>query len=352
MNYNLGKMISKARKDKNLSQSALADKLHVSRQTISKWENNTSVPDHDSIKDLCKELDLKLEVFEKILWNYSIEDKKRKTNKVMFIILGIIIIIGVFLFMLVKYKNKFEVYKVSIMENNVIKMTNGVFIKSNVNYYLQFGEITLKNEDDIKNYKIKLYYKKDNDYRFMADFNANETLVLNEKNGYGEYFGKHFDQNNVYIDLINKSDNKVVNSYKLNFKLLFRDSKMFYFINPSGALEDIDWDETEDKDCMIEKLNKIGYKYEDDYYVKETKDGSFIYYPLIDIFYFKKDNLFLQYNVTFNKITGKSFEYNEKTMDYEYDFINKKLKCNTGTCDNYEEYNKIIMDELNWLFDK
>ena len=254
--------------------------------------------------------------------------------------------------MLVKYKNKFEVYKVSIMENNVIKMTNGVFIKSNVNYYLQFGEITLKNEDDIKNYKIKLYYKKDNDYRFMADFNANETLVLNEKNGYGEYFGKHFDQNNVYIDLINKSDNKVVNSYKLNFKLLFRDSKMFYFKNPSGALEDIDWDETEDKDCMIEKLNKIGYKYEDDYYVKETKDGSFIYYPLIDIFYFKKDNLFLQYNVTFNKITGKSFEYNEKTMDYEYDFINKKLKCNTGTCDNYEEYNKIIMDELNWLFDK
>ena len=29
-----------------------------------------------------------------------------------------------------------------------------------------------------------------------------------------------------------------------------------YFKNPSGALEDIDWDETEDKDCMIEKLNK------------------------------------------------------------------------------------------------
>ena len=150
MNNNLGKMISKARKDKNLSQSALADKLHVSRQTISKWENNTSVPDYDLIKNLCKELDLKLGIFEKALWNYSIEDKRRKTNKVMFIILGIIIIISVFMFMLVKYKNKFEVYKVSIMENNVIKMTNGVFIKSNVNYYLQFGKITLKNEDDIK----------------------------------------------------------------------------------------------------------------------------------------------------------------------------------------------------------
>ena len=325
MNNNLGKMLSKARKDKNLSQSALADKLHVSRQTISKWENNTGVPDYDLIKNLCKELDLKLGIFEKALWNYSIEDKKRKTNKVMFIILGIIIIISVFMFMLVKYKNKFEVYKVSIMENNVIKMTNGVFIKSNVNYYLQFGKITLKNEDDIKNYKIKLYYKKDNDYRYMADFNANETLVLNEKSGYGEYFGKHFDQNNVYIDLINKSDNKVVNSYKLNFKLLFRDSKMFYFKNQSG---------------------------EDDYYVKETKGGSFIYYPLINIFYYKKDNLFLQYNVTFNKISGKTFEYSNKTMDYTYDFTNKKLKCNTGTCDNYEEYNKIIMDELDWLFEK
>ena len=103
---------------------------------------------------------------------------------------------------------------------------------------------------------------------------------------------------------------------------------------------------------MIEKLTKNGYKYEDDYYVKETKDGSFIYYPLIDIFYYKKDNLFLQYNVTFNKISGKTFEYSNKTMDYTYDFTNKKLKCNTGTCDNYEEYNKIIMDELDWLFEK
>ena len=36
MNYNLGKMISKARKDKNLSQSALAEKLHVSRQYLKK----------------------------------------------------------------------------------------------------------------------------------------------------------------------------------------------------------------------------------------------------------------------------------------------------------------------------
>lgn len=40
----LGEQIRQAREKKNLSQEELADRLHVSRQAISKWENNNSVP--------------------------------------------------------------------------------------------------------------------------------------------------------------------------------------------------------------------------------------------------------------------------------------------------------------------
>lgn len=39
--------IKKARKEKGLSQEELALKLHVVRQTVSKWENGLSVPDAD-----------------------------------------------------------------------------------------------------------------------------------------------------------------------------------------------------------------------------------------------------------------------------------------------------------------
>ena len=41
----LGKQIKKFRNDFGLSQDALSEKIFVSRQTISNWENNKSYPD-------------------------------------------------------------------------------------------------------------------------------------------------------------------------------------------------------------------------------------------------------------------------------------------------------------------
>ena len=40
----VGKLIRKLRKDKNLTQQELADKLGVSDKTISKWETGLSFP--------------------------------------------------------------------------------------------------------------------------------------------------------------------------------------------------------------------------------------------------------------------------------------------------------------------
>ena len=45
------------RRQQGLSQQALADRLHVVRQTISKWERGTSVPDADLLIRLAEELD-------------------------------------------------------------------------------------------------------------------------------------------------------------------------------------------------------------------------------------------------------------------------------------------------------
>ena len=41
----LGERIYKLRTEKNLSQGDLADRLEVSRQSVSKWENNYTLPD-------------------------------------------------------------------------------------------------------------------------------------------------------------------------------------------------------------------------------------------------------------------------------------------------------------------
>src|SRR5574344_2339903 len=51
---NIGDKLFELRKKKGLSQEEAADKLNVTRQTISKWETNQSNPDFDKIIPICE----------------------------------------------------------------------------------------------------------------------------------------------------------------------------------------------------------------------------------------------------------------------------------------------------------
>lgn len=57
----LGERIYKLRTEKNLSQGDLADALEVSRQSISKWETNGSVPELDKLVKLSEIFDVSLD---------------------------------------------------------------------------------------------------------------------------------------------------------------------------------------------------------------------------------------------------------------------------------------------------
>ncbi|MBQ7783011.1 MAG: helix-turn-helix transcriptional regulator [Oscillospiraceae bacterium] len=59
MNQQLtGKFISHKRKEKNLTQEQLAEKLGVSNKTVSKWETGKCMPDYSVVKLLCEELEI------------------------------------------------------------------------------------------------------------------------------------------------------------------------------------------------------------------------------------------------------------------------------------------------------
>ena len=49
----LGEKLLKLRKKKGLSQEEVADILHVTRQTVSKWETDQSMPDFDKVVPIC-----------------------------------------------------------------------------------------------------------------------------------------------------------------------------------------------------------------------------------------------------------------------------------------------------------
>lgn len=54
----IGKFIQERRKNIGITQSELAEKLHITDRAVSKWENGICIPDVSNIMELCKLLDI------------------------------------------------------------------------------------------------------------------------------------------------------------------------------------------------------------------------------------------------------------------------------------------------------
>lgn len=79
---NLGNNLFQARKKVGISQEAVAKKLGVSKQTISKWETDETVPDIYQAKKLAKLYNLSLdELIESDIDVKEIEAVIKNTNK-------------------------------------------------------------------------------------------------------------------------------------------------------------------------------------------------------------------------------------------------------------------------------
>ena len=57
----IGRFIAEKRKSLNLTQQQLADKLKVSFQAVSKWENGTAYPNIESLKELATVLQVSVD---------------------------------------------------------------------------------------------------------------------------------------------------------------------------------------------------------------------------------------------------------------------------------------------------
>lgn len=87
----LGERIQKYRKMKGLSQEELGKLLHISRQTISKWESNQSSPDIQSWKAMADVFGISLE--ELLDESKKIKTDQSTNHRNMIIIFGIVIFV-------------------------------------------------------------------------------------------------------------------------------------------------------------------------------------------------------------------------------------------------------------------
>ncbi|WP_297131108.1 helix-turn-helix domain-containing protein [uncultured Eubacterium sp.] len=103
----IGKFIAELRKENNMTQMELADKLKVTDRAISKWENGRGLPDVSLFEPLCKELNISINELlkgektkENNIEHLSVETMmsynryiKRKEKQKMFLLLIIIVIV-------------------------------------------------------------------------------------------------------------------------------------------------------------------------------------------------------------------------------------------------------------------
>lgn len=120
----IGNKILNLRKQKNLSQEQLAEKINVARQTISKWELGETSPDLEQSKELSRVFGVSLDE----LTNNDIKDvlitKICNTEKlaksiinILKIILLIIIILVIVLLSIIYFREYFDVQPVATMQS-------------------------------------------------------------------------------------------------------------------------------------------------------------------------------------------------------------------------------------------
>ena len=107
----LGNKILELRKKENLSQEQLAEKLNVTRQTISKWELNETTPDIKQAKELSKIFKISLDELTNNNINNLVIEKVSNTEKLAGLVLKVLKWLGIcFLIMLTVDVISFIVY--------------------------------------------------------------------------------------------------------------------------------------------------------------------------------------------------------------------------------------------------
>ncbi len=93
----LGDNILKLRKDNHLSQEQLAEKINVTRQTISNWELGETSPNPEQLKLLSKTLNVSIDELLDNDIKGIIEKRVSNTEKLAGIIIKILKAFGIFI---------------------------------------------------------------------------------------------------------------------------------------------------------------------------------------------------------------------------------------------------------------
>jgi len=183
----IGKFIASLRKEKNITQEELANKLGITKNAVSKWERGISLMDMSLLKPLCEELDISItellngeridsnnlknkadDVIKETIDYTEKRIKKNKIKNILFTIIGVIVFIIILFF---GYKfvllNKYTLDR----PDNVDEIIKGLKNQKEIKVIKR----TISEDEylNIENFKIRNDFK---DYKFVDTVGENLAI--------------------------------------------------------------------------------------------------------------------------------------------------------------------------------
>lgn len=187
----VGKFIAECRKNKNMTQAELAEKLNITDRAISKWETGKGMPDSSIMLELCNELDISVnellsgEVIKMENYNQKAEEnllemkkQKEETDREMLrleIVIGYISTITfLILVFLASFAQMYSVIRILLIIGGSIVFTVGVINAIKIEQTAGYYECDKCHYKYIPTYKSVLFAMHHGRTRYMKCPKCNE----------------------------------------------------------------------------------------------------------------------------------------------------------------------------------
>lgn len=217
---NFGEIIKDIRKKNNLTQKELADKLYVTYQAVSKWENNKSIPDISILQNISKMFNIDL--------NYLTNTKKRNNTKYyILIIIFLIISLTITILITKNHSHDFEMRTIETTCNDFNLSGTIAYNKDKTAIFISEIDYCGLNKDQIYD-KITstLYQNENNKEKIIITNKEKNNLSLND---YLKDLTYHIDnykstcldynKNELYIKIELQKKNESTITYTIPLKI-------------------------------------------------------------------------------------------------------------------------------------
>lgn len=400
---NFAKFLKDLRKANGLTQQKLADKLGVSNRTISKWENEGTIPDYYVIKNICRKFHISpnsivLENKNFIDYFYSFLSIVKGLFRIVLKNFLKIIFVIAFVLLLIYFLNNYNTVKIYTLtfDSEDITFKNGMFINNKGINTLFINGINISDSSfETDNLYLELYVIVNGDKNIIYENSTLDDIFIQELNSYPKELRNDIIsamKKTLYLDITVNDNNGKTKKYKCRINLVkdFENNKWTYstyIVNTTYnydyqlflsenlidandlAYEPIyknlfnddyrnDKNETNSTYAINEseegnKLESLGYEFDENenLYIKKENGITITYSDEFEYLFIKDINMNFDKNYYYyidkQKIYYELYYFDNMLIKYKYNLTKKLLYCIEGDCNNYLNEIDYILDEYN-----